>query len=246
MSSLNYQQVSNSLIQNLSTQLARRTQGVALETLKQHHPKLAHALAQYSNSDLGVYYRTVGNARKECALLRFGHAKSLSGTLLTATDIKQPLYMPRYTSAIGFLITDPTKIHSIHDKLLLNPPANQTPEQIIEKRCSIVKALKAGNLQNRLSSIMIHGGPPRQDAVNESVINYEKTKIAAIIIPERTFNRSHGLNHLAKANTFTNNHCNALEEGRITAQLSYVTSKLGDLPILTFDGSQFKNLSLSI
>ena len=77
------------------------------------------------------------------------------------------------------------------------------------------------------------------------IMTYKPKHIAAIIVPKQAFNKDFRLDHLAQATTLMTSHSNGLEEGRLTAQLAYISAKLGDLPVLTFDGTQFDAFSAS-
>lgn len=230
-------------IDSFSTTLARSSQGLSLSTLEQQCPKLAQALKAYQGNS-GAYYRGIGNARMECALLRFARNTKVSGTIITETPISQPLYKPRYTAAVGVLMAEPAQIHTVNHTLNVKTPEPQTEKEIQARREAIVVALRKGILQSTVPR-MIGYGTPRQEQVNESIIDYTPHEIAAFVVPESPWRDGDNVDYAVKHRHMTNDLSTGFEQARLTVQLAYVSAKLGDMPILTFDGSEFKNLELS-
>jgi|GEM_PF-4174604 len=235
-----FQKLSQSLVQDLSVSLAQKA---TQSTLLPEGSKLQQALKAYKESPTGVYFRSVGNARKDCALLRFGRANNLSATLMTATDHRQSLYMPRYTSAMGFLISEPKDVISAHHTLHEKQLPRQTSQTITTRRQYIVEQLRLGHLQNRFDS-RTGFGQSRQVSVNESMISLSKDSIAALVVHKVHF-QGNQVQQLVNSHRVTNSELDALNQARLTAQLAYAREKLGDLPMLSFDGKAFQALDLS-
>lgn len=249
MTNSHFAKLSHSLINQLSHTLSESTRGYNLSELQSKYPKLTQALQSYRLSPQGCFYRSVGLASRECASLRFGQSQTVSASLITETAKTQPVYTPRYTAAVGMLLTEPLQVQAVHHTLMTKTLQQQTPEDMQQKRQAIVMALKHGLLQDRVPRIVGHG-MPRQENVNESLIRFSTDQIAALVVPEDQFRGNHDstlINEVARmANTskYTNQYMAGLEQGRLTAQLGYITAKLGDLPILTFDGKVFDTLHM--
>lgn len=237
------QKMSAAALEGLSATLSRSSQGISLSQLENNCPKLAKAFKAYQGPS-GTYYRCIGNARMECAQLRFGQSNKVSATLITNTPIKQSVYMPRYTAAVGVLMTEPTQIHSVNHTLNVNTPPSQSAKDIQEYREAIVTALRKGYIQRTIPRVIGYG-TPRQENVNESIVDYTPREICALVVPKSTWEDGDNIAQVLKGRTMNSNHSTGIEQARLSAQLAYVTAKLGDLPILTFDGSEFENLNLA-
>jgi len=198
-------------------------------------------LESFQSRTDGVFYRSVEDMRSETSRLRFSNQISGSASVISEGTVHQSVYEPNWVPAVGFLISGEASVNAISEGLFLETPKNQSEEEILKIRQTIVNKIKQGDTSTPYQPTLFYS--PRQSGVNEADVAYGSGHVPAYALPIAAEQLSTIEGPLSRQSP--KDIKDQAEILRLVAQLTYAIARMGVKPVFTFHQGQLKRLQLS-